>query len=176
MIPNPKSNILSHQANAFLYNGSPLINFSINGVLEIDAGSEWKNEVFIENCIVDNLKCLMVYFQKKVTIKNSYLRDASFNFSFFLGGLIIENCIFDNYLDFEAGGHNDSGSIIIRDNQFKGFVNFFDCWFTGEVYVKNNVFEKGTNISSNDQLVSFDIPIQLALNTGDLLIESECRN
>jgi hypothetical protein len=176
MMPNQGNNIFNHQAKAFLDNGKPLINLSISGVLEIDAGSEWKNEVLIENCVVDNLKCLMLHFQKKVTIKNCYVRDASFKFSYFLGGLIIERCTFDNYLDFEAGGHNDSGSIIIRDNRFKGFVNFFDCCFTGEVYVENNVFEKGTNICSKDQLVSFDTPIQLALNIGDLLIESECRN
>jgi hypothetical protein len=89
MIPNPEINVLPHQAKVLLDKGSPLNNFSISGVLEIDAGSEWKNEVFIENCIVDNLKCLMIYFQKKVTIKDCYLRDASFNFSYFLGGLLL---------------------------------------------------------------------------------------
>ena len=176
MIPNPGNDVPPHEAKVFLDNGSPLSNFSISGVLEIDAGSEWGSEVFIDNCVIDNLKCLMIYFQKKVTIKNSYLRNASFNFSYFLGGLVIENCIFDKYLDFEAGGHNDSGSIVIRNNQFKGFVNFFDCWFTGEVYIKGNVFDKGTNICSNNQLVSSDIPMRLALNAGELTIESECKN
>lgn len=176
MLPNPGINISPYKAKAFLDNGSPLNNFSISGVLEVDAGSEFKNEVCIEDCIIDNLKCLMIYFQKKVTIKNSYLRDASFNFSYFLGGLTIENCTFDNYLNFESGGHNDLGFIVIKNNQFKGFVNFFDCWFTGEVYIEGNVFDKGTNICSNDQLIASDIPMQLALNTGDLFIESECRN
>jgi len=170
------SNISHHQAKAFLDNGSSLRNYSISGVLEIDAGQDWNKEVVIENCIVENLRCLMVYFQKKVTIKDCYLKNASFNFSYFIGGLVIERCIFNNYLDFEAGGHNDSGSIILRGNQFKGFVNFCDCWFTNEVYVERNVFEKGTNISSKDQLISCDMPMQVVLNSGDLSIESECRD
>jgi len=41
--------------------------------------------------------------------------------------------------------------------------------------VEENIFEKGTNISSKEQLVSFDIPAKIINNIGDLSIESECR-
>ncbi|RYE55690.1 MAG: hypothetical protein EOP48_09660 [Sphingobacteriales bacterium] len=175
MLPNLEHNILPHQAKALLDAGSLLANSNIGGVLELDAGSECTNEVFIEDCSVENLKCLMVYFQRKVTIRNCNFKSASFNFCYFFGGLTIENCTFDEYLDFESGGHNDSGPIMIRGNQFKGFVNFCDCWFTGKVFIENNNFEKGTNICSNEQLVSFDIPLSLGVNTGDLAVQGECR-
>lgn len=80
------------------------------------------------------------------------------------------------YLDFNAGGHNSKGNfIIINGNNFRGFVNFFDCWFNGEIEVSNNVFEKGTNILSKTLWVSFDVPIAVHNNVGDLSIESECR-
>ena len=175
MLPNPENNISFHQAKALLDTGRPLTKSSINGILELDGGSECNNEVLIEDCFVENLKCLMVYFQRKVTIRNCNFKSASFNFCYFLGGLTIENCIFNEYLDFESGGHNDSGPIIIRENHFKGFVNFCDCWFTGQVFIENNTFEKGTNICSTKQFVSFDIPLCLGVNTGELTIESESR-
>nr|GFC11688.1 two component histidine kinase, putative [Tanacetum cinerariifolium] len=50
-----------------------------------------------------------------------------------VGGLTIESCTFESYLDFQAGGHNLAGyPIKILNNIFLNFVNFFDCWYTGE--------------------------------------------
>lgn len=176
MMHNLTNNITPQHAKSILDTGSRLTDFTVNGCIEIDAGSDWEKEIFMENCVIEDFKCLMVYFKKNVTIKDCRFKNASFNFSYFHGGLAIENCTFDEYLDFEAGGHNDLGnSVTIRKNNFKEFVNFFDCWYTGEVIVEENIFNKGTNISSKEQLVSFDIPPRILNNTGDLAVESECR-
>lgn len=176
MMHNQTSTITDQQAKNILDTGSPLKNFTVNGKIEINAGSEWEKEVIMEDCIIENFNCLMVYFKKAVTIKNCHFKDAAFNFSYFHGGLTIESCTFDKYLDFEAGGHNDLGNLVaITKNHFRGFVNFFDCWYNGEVIIEDNIFEKGTNISSRDQQVSFDIPAEIVNNIGDLKIESECR-
>ena len=169
--------LTAKEARKILESAIPLINSVVEGVLELDAGEQWSKPVIIENCTIESLTCIMVQFQKHVKIKNCHLKNASFNFSYFVGGLTIENCEFDEYLDFEAGGHNSVGNnIIIRNSQFNGFVNFFDCWFTGEIAICNNTFRRGTNILSKNQLVSFDIPLYLDNNVGDISVESECRN
>ncbi len=176
MMHNLTNNITNQKAKSILDTGTPLRSFTVNGKTEINAGSDWEKEVIIEDCTIENFNCLMVYFKKAVTIKNCHFKDAAFNFSYFHGGLTIENCSFDKYLDFEAGGHNNLGNlVVIRKNHFRGFVNFFDCWYTGEVIIEDNIFEKGTNVSSKDQLVSFDIPAKIINNTGEVALESECR-
>lgn len=169
--------ITAKEALKILNSSTPLINTNVEGVIELSSGEEWRSPFIIENCTIQKLSCVMVQFHQHVLIKNSYLEDASFNFTYFLGGLTIENCVFDEYLDFEAGGHNSVGNnITISNNQFHGFVNFCDCWFKGEISVYNNTFGGGTNILSKKQLISFDNPLSINNNAGVLDIESECRN
>lgn len=171
-----KNFLITKIASTLLSKGQPLTDLVVSEDLSIDAGEIWNKEVTILNSSIENLTCLMVYFNKPVTFRNCYFKDASFNFSYFQKGLVIENCVFDKYLDFEAGGHNEIGTpIIINNNEFREFVNFCDCWFTGEVEITNNKFIKGTNIASKNQYVSFDIPPVLKDNLGQLDIESECR-
>lgn len=171
-----KNFLITKIASALLSNGQPLTDLVVSESLSIDAGKIWNKEVTILNSSIENLTCLMVYFNKPVTFRNCYFKEASFNFSYFQKGLVIENCVFDKYLDFEAGGHNKIDTpIIINNNEFREFVNFCDCWFTGEVEITNNKFVKGTNIASENQYVSFDIPPVLKHNLGQLDIESECR-
>ena len=64
-------------------------------------------------------------------------------------------------------------AIIIQNNIFSDFVNFFDCWYNGEVSVCNNKFKKGTNIESKKQLITFDIPPVILNNIGQTNIEAE---
>ena len=163
-------------ASTLLSNGQPLIDLVVSERLSIDGGEIWNKEVTILNSSIENLTFLMVYFNKPVTFRNCHFKDASFNFSYFQKGLTIEDCVFDKYLDFEAGGHNEIGNpIIIKNNEFREFVNFCDCWYTGEVEIMNNKFLKGTNIASKDQYLTFDIPPVFQENIGQLDIESECR-
>lgn len=177
MINNPVNCISAYEAKKSIDNGIPLRDLFITGILNIEGGSDWDKEIIIENCIIENIVCISIEFNKQVTIKNTYVKAASFDFCYFIGGLVIDNCVFDKYLDFNAGGHNLKGNfIIINCNHFHGFVNFFDCWFNGEISVSNNVFKNGTNILSTTLWVTFDVPIVVHKNVGDLSIESECRN
>ncbi|SHE65507.1 hypothetical protein [Pedobacter caeni] len=177
MTNNPIDTISANEAKKNISSGIPLRNVFITGTLNIENGSEWDKEMIIENCIIENLVCISIQFNKQVTIKNTHIKAASFDFCYFIGGLIIDSCQFDEYLDFNAGGHNSKGNfIIINGNHFRGFVNFFDCWFNGEISVNNNLFESGTNILSKTLWVSFDVPIVAQNNIGDLSIESECKS
>ncbi|WP_316835637.1 hypothetical protein [Pedobacter nutrimenti] len=173
---NPIDNISANDAKKHIGCGIPLRDVFVTGILNLEGGREWDKEIIIENCVIENLICISIQFNKHITVKNTYVKAASFDFCYFIGGLIIDNCIFDEYLDFNAGGHNSKGNFItINGNRFRGFVNFFDCWFNGEVSVNNNIFESGTNILSKMQWVAFDFPIEARNNVGDLSIESECR-
>lgn len=100
----------------------------------------------------------------------------SFVFTYFLGGLTIDNCIFYNYLDFQAGGHNKIGNpVIIINNDFKDFVNFFDCWYENEVTISNNKFHKGTNLLGQpfNIPVTFDKNPIVISNIGQLDLDTE---
>ena len=78
--------------------------------------------------------------------------------------------------DFQAGGHNKNGNpVIILNNNFKGFVNFFDCWYENEVTICNNNFLKGTNIlgkPNNISVTFYKKPI-IKDNIGQLDLDNE---
>ena len=173
METQPRYNISIKEANDLLNEGLPLINANVEGNLK-NIVTSWDKEVIIDNCIIKNFVGTVTHFEKPVKFINTHFRDCQFIFSYFLQGLLIGNCTFDKYLDFQAGGHNKPGhSIIIQNNIFSEFVNFFDCWYNGEVLVRNNKFNKGTNIESKNQLITFDVPPVILDNIGQTNIEAE---
>ena len=90
--------------------------------------------------------------------------------------VVIENCTFDTYLDFQAGGHNKLGcQVKITNNDFKDFVNFFDCCYENEVTICNNRFDKGTNLfgKPNNIPVTFDVEPTIKDNAGRLDFDNE---
>jgi hypothetical protein len=107
-------------------------------------------EISFENCDINEIIFESIEFFKKITIKNSKIKSANFFSSYFIGGLTIESCEFENEVDFQCGGHNmDGAEIRFVDNIFSNFVNFFDCYFIGPFIMKNNIFKKGTNLLGN---------------------------
>ncbi|MFI5450576.1 hypothetical protein ACHMWN_00290 [Pedobacter sp. UC225_61] len=176
MTPNSQQSISAKKVYEAIAEGLPLNDLIIYGDLEINGDEDFENPLIIENCIVENLKCMMVRFIKPVIFKSCHFKDASFSFCYFIKGLLIEDCIFDKDLDFQAGGHNElEHPILFSNNEFKGFVNFCDCWFNGEIVFNNNKFNTGTNIESKRQYLTFDIPLLMINNSGLTNIESEYR-
>lgn len=177
MKTQPKHNISTERATDSLKDGQPLIDAYLDGNIRIEISEgwdKWDKEVVMENCIIEHFSGSVTQFEKPVRLINNYFKNCQFVFTYFIGGLIIENCIFDNYLDFQAGGHNKPESpIIIKKNEFKDFVNFFDCWYEGPISVIGNKFYIGTNIASEKQLLTFDFTPKILDNQGQLNIESE---
>jgi len=139
--------ISAERASDLLSEGHPLIDFYIEGELKIEGNQIWYEEVVFENCIVEFFSGNGTHFDRPLRLTNSRFRECQFVFTYFLGGLTIDNCTFDSYLDFQAGGHNKPGNTVaIINNEFAGFVNFFDCWYSNRVTISNNKFHKGTNI------------------------------
>lgn len=176
MTIQPKHNISSERAIDLLTDGLPLTDIYIDGELTIEAHDFWNNEFVFDNCTIEYFSGTATQFNKPVKLTNCYFKKCQFAFTYFLGGLIIDNCTFDNYLDFQAGGHNRAGNpVIITNNNFKDFVNFFDCWYESEVIISNNKFWKGTNIlgKPNNIPVTFDIGPSITGNIGQLDLDKE---
>ena len=122
-------------------------NSHIEGKLKLNEEKHFKKISFI-NCKIDFLQMVCIEFKGKIELINCEIKDCNLSYSYFKEGLVIKNCTFDSYLDFQAGGHNNK-PIHIIGNTFKEFVSFFDCWFFDEVVLQNNTFIKGTNILGN---------------------------
>ncbi|NQX81964.1 MAG: hypothetical protein HRT66_08225 [Flavobacteriaceae bacterium] len=176
MKTTPKHNISIERATDLLKDGQPLSDAYVSGELKIETDESWDKEVVIENCVIEYFSGSATQFKKPVIFINCQFKKCQFVFTYFLGGLTIDNCIFDNYLDFQAGGHNKIGCPVnITNNNFKSFVNFFDCWYENEVTICGNKFEKGTNLFGKPHNISvtFDKEPIVKDNTGRLDIDSE---
>jgi len=170
----PKKVISAERAIALLRVGTPLEDCYVKGVLEIIGKDDWSKPIHISHCLLEGLVCSVTQFVETVSFSNTYFQKCELIFSCFLRGLIIENCTFDSSLDLQAGGHNEiEYPVRIWNNTFLGFVNFFDCWYTGKVSICRNDFVKGTNIASKNQLITFDFLPELLDNSGRLDIEAE---
>lgn len=176
MTTQPKHNISIEKATDFLKDGRPLTDIYVDGELKIETNDTWNKEVVIENCIIEYLSGSITQFEKPVRLINCHFKKCQFVFTYFLGGLTIDNCTFENYLDFQAGGHNKAGfPVIITNNNFAGFVNFFDCWYENEVTISNNRFHKGTNLlgKPHNILVTFEVEPTILNNLGQLDLDNE---
>ena len=172
----PNHNISIERATDLINDGQPLIDFYITGELKIETMETWGKEVVIQNCILEYFSGSCTQFEKSVKFINSHFKKCQFVFTYFLGGLTIENCTFDSYLDFQAGGHNKANNAIsIINNDFLDFVNFFDCWYESEVTICNNNFHRGTNLLGNPDkvLITFDIAPIVSKNIGHLDLDNE---
>ena len=176
MTTQPTHNITTERATDLLKDGRHLTDFYVDGELKIESNETWDKEVVFENCIVENFSAIGQQFEKPVRLTNCHFKNCHFTFVYFFGGLTIDNCTFDSYLDFCAGGHNKTGKpVIITNNDFKDFVNFFDCWYENEVTISNNKFHNGTNLlgKPHNIPVTFDIEAIIKDNTGQLDIDNE---
>jgi hypothetical protein len=63
---------------------------------------------------------------------------------------------------------------VLERTTFGGFVNFFDCWFTGPVVIRRCRFEGGTNLLGNggqSVAVQFDVPPAIEENLRNLGVD-----
>jgi hypothetical protein len=169
--------ITAEAAIDLILQGKPVRDSHITGELRIDYKKEWDGELLIENCIVDNMAAPAAEFRGAVNLINSRFSKTSFHGAYFPNGLTIDKCIFETYTDFEAGGHNEiPNPFRIINSKFHDFVNFFDCWFKGEVIVMDNVFAGGTNLLGNKHepfRVHFDIEPRIENNKGNTDLDGE---
>ena len=178
MSSTPKQNITADQAMEVINSGRALNDVFVSGQLDLTKcfKDKCEKEVIADNCIFESFEGSSVQFVQLVKLTNSKFIKCRFLYTYFLGGLIIDNCIFEGYLDMQAGGHNKK-AVSITNSTFKNFVNFFDCWYQGEVVIRNNHFQKGTNLlgahTTSGIRTNFDVQPIIERNKGQLDIDGE---
>jgi len=130
-------------------------------------------KIAFKNCNITDLKSNFLMFKEKVLINNCIFKQSDFYASYFLGGLTIDSCTFENNISLmTSGGHNKSPTkVIIRNTLFKGFVDMSDAWFEGPVEISGCNFIKGSNLLGNNDTpvqVKFDYKPSLLNNSGKL--------
>ena len=112
------------------------------------------------------------FFDEPVTFENCQFVHLDFYATYFLKGLTITDCIVNDRLTFQSGGHNYKElSITITNTRFDSFVDFEDCWFTGPFTLQNVIFAQGTNLlgnQNNPMAVSFDFEPKITDVEGKL--------
>ena len=170
----PQHNISSETALDILKNSDVLRNVYVSGKIELPSGEHWANGINIHNCVIEHFECVMVSFEKPISITNTEFKNCTFTFSYFLQGFKIEDSLFKNSLDFQAGFHNKpTFPFVLKGNAFNNFVNFFDCQFESDVEIIKNDFKAGTNILSQTLMIQFDVPPLIEGNIGQLACETE---
>ena len=172
-----KSRISPDQARDILTSNNSLENFHIYGDFDISDFGRYVNKIIINNCTIENFNAQNVDFVSDIELIDTLFLNASFATSFFKNGLLIENCIFKNNVDFQDGGYNKvNKSIEFINNTFYGFVNFIDCVFNGPVVLKYNNFNKGSNLLGNKNksyCTVFDFEPELYKNKGEIDLDGE---
>lgn len=145
-----------------------------NKILDIISFEEIKEEdVHIIGCLIETINLMAVEMCARITIENSIVKNLNIHSCWFKKGFVLINNHIDNYIDYQMGGHNIE-PIIIQNNIFNDFFNFFDCQFISDVIVKNNIFLKGTNLVGNvDEGFknSFDAKLIVEGNVGQLDVD-----
>jgi len=126
-------------------------------------------------CHFTHVSAVCAYLENHVRFVECQFDYLDLYATYFLKGLIMEQCAVVDRVVFQSGGHNDDSLISISDTRFESFVDFEDCWFTGPVRLHNVTFNQGTNLLGNKNTpmaVSFDIEPELVNVLGDLAIDT----
>ena len=170
--------ISAETAIGLILAGKPLENYYIRDTLDLyKYEGKIVSDMIFEDCVFEKLASYSFVYQRPVRLSRCHFHDSSFNYAKFLGGLTIDHCLFDTYLDFESGGHNQNNKLFsITHSTFHDFVNFFDCWFQSGVIISHNEFRKGTNLLGNKNeayRVQFDVEPVVENNIGLIDLDGE---
>ena len=117
----------------------------------------------ITSCIINKVNVAGCKFTQPVKISNCIITSFLAVGTWFEEGITIENSTFLQETTFEAGGYNKPGAqVVLKNNIFHPFVNFFDCHYSGPFIFKNNLILNGSNLLGNT-----DTPIGIRFEKGN---------
>lgn len=87
----PTHNITAERANDLLKDGLALTDVYVDGELKIETNETWDREVVFENCIIDFFSGNVTQFDQPVRLMNCHFKNCQFVFTYFFGGLTIDN-------------------------------------------------------------------------------------
>jgi len=91
MTSPPKHTISSEDAMTLLNEGRPLTDLYVEGELKIETNDPWDKEIIIENCVIESFSGSSTLFIKQIKLKNCNFKTCQFIFTYFAGGLTIDN-------------------------------------------------------------------------------------
>lgn len=84
-MPKPEKSISGKEAEKIILSGTPLNNVFVYDPIYISTTYyEFYDELTIENCIVEEIKCINIMFHKHVTIKKFTYKKSVLSFLLFL--------------------------------------------------------------------------------------------
>lgn len=122
-----------------------------NKIIEVINQSDLKGYKTYQlvNCIIKTFDLVGAFeLNVNLSLEKCIIYNFQIHSCWFTNGLTLKNNIIVNSIDYQMGGHNLQ-PIIIEGNIFNSFLNFFDCHFENVIEVKNNIFERGTNLLGN---------------------------
>ncbi|AEA45692.1 hypothetical protein [Fluviicola taffensis] len=138
---------------------------------------DFNTELIFENCNIHSIGDSIKLYSKKISFIDCEIGSIWFQGTHFIGGLELKNCSVSNYSYLQAIGHNLAPNEFIIDNcVFNDYVDFFDCYFEGPVQITNNDFRQGTNIGIYLQRpfgILADINYKIENNKGDIFKDDE---
>ena len=101
-------------------------------------------EIYIRDCIIEDLSLGFATFAYPVTIEKCIIGTIRLHSTWFMQGLTLKNCIVKGKVEYEAGENRQS--IIIRNNIFLEPFIFWDCYFEADIIVQENIFSKDCSL------------------------------
>jgi uncharacterized protein YjbI with pentapeptide repeats len=132
-----------------------------------------ENKLAFINCKFDSLSLSGCDFDFEIKFINCKFKKVDMVGTFFHGGVLFSGCTFYSHFLSDSGIHNKK-PYLLQGNVFHEFADFTDCWFMGEVIIKDNAFIKGTNLLGNkDEMfrVQFDSGYIIENNTGQIDVD-----
>jgi hypothetical protein len=149
------------EALQVLRQSNRLDDFHVGGRLHINLiGDPITFPLSISNCVLDEFYSPVVWYREPVEIAGCTFKNAFIHAVYFIKGLSCRDTDFLGQIDWSAGGHNSIDTPVLFERvKFHKFVDFFDCWFTGPVVLRNVEFLEGTNLMNPDHgWVNFEVP------------------
>jgi hypothetical protein len=107
-------------------------------------------DIVVSGCVINAVEISGGVCKGVVKISNSIINNLTAIGRRFEFGLEISNCVFNESVSFEAGGHNERDkTMLFEGNVFRCFVDFYDAQYHGPFVVKNNIFLEGTSLLGN---------------------------
>ena len=123
------------------------------------------------DCVIDQVELIGVFdIDVPIKMERCIINELKIHSCWFNEGIALKNCIINGYIDYQMGGHNKK-PILLYQNVFTGFVNFFDCQFDSRVEIVENVFVRGANLFGNLNegfANTFESELIVSKNIGDL--------
>jgi len=133
---------------------------------------DFNTELVFENCRIESFNATVPLIGKPIFFRECKIGAIWCQETYFFAGLKMSNCMISEVSRFDCGVHNIQPNKFIIDNCiFNEHLDFFDVYFEGPVRITDNVFKNGTSIHLYLAVpygIKEGIPFQVKNNTGQL--------